>query len=137
MVVQWLKVFHVLGIVLWLGSTFHVSRGLAKASRVPEGARPALYDLLRRSQLLVGLPGMILVLLAGVTMLLRTPLYLEQPWMHLKLGLAALMIGLEVWLFALVNKYRVAPGPSSLPMMIHGLAGLFFFGILIAVFVMR
>lgn len=133
----WLKVVHLLGVVLWTGSALHVSRGLAGVIRMPEAARPAVLSWLRRTQLFVGFPGLLLTLAAGIGMLVEEPEYLRQPWMHAKLGLVTLMIGAEVLLLALVNKYRAAPGGAGLPRVLHAGLGLLLLGVLSAVFLMH
>jgi len=121
----WMMTLHLVGVVLWFGSLLQVSRMLKGHGQAAEAARETLSSIERRTQLLVGIPGMLATLGAGVWLLTQHPKYfMKQGWFHTKLTLVLVVIALEVTLFVLVGRYRKAPGGKGLPLLLHIVAGL-------------
>ncbi|MDB4921721.1 MAG: protoporphyrinogen oxidase [Mucilaginibacter sp.] len=57
----------------------------------------------RKLWYIISVPSMVLVLAAGITMLCLAPVWLQQPWMHIKLTFVA---GLIVYHFICQNKMK-------------------------------
>jgi uncharacterized membrane protein len=95
--VAWTLVFHIIGLVFWLGSLLVVTHVLAIHSEEssPE-ARAALGRL--EMKLLKGLahPGAALMVITGAMLVIQDPYYLRQLWLQLKLILVVVMIGLDL-----------------------------------------
>jgi uncharacterized membrane protein len=132
-----LKVIHLFGIVMWIGALLIVSLQLRQAARLPREAQRPVLDAMRRVHLGFGLPGMFLVLVAGLVLLMLHAEYFKQAWMHAKLTFVLLLIVLDLALFALQAKLREVAGSPGPPLLIHVVAGLAFLGTLAAVFLMR
>ncbi|MDB5088898.1 MAG: protoporphyrinogen oxidase [Mucilaginibacter sp.] len=57
----------------------------------------------RKLWYIIAVPSMVLVLAAGITMLCLAPVWLQQPWMHIKL---AFVVGLIIYHFICQNKMK-------------------------------
>lgn len=103
---------HLIGVFLWVGGMFEVAR-LLRFRDVESDAtfRGKLAQKARRVAILPDV-GMTLALVGGVYMLLaHDRLLLKQPYMHVKLTLAAAAIGLQV--FWRVKAKRAATGAGG------------------------
>jgi putative membrane protein len=78
-----------------------------EAQEKPELERKILSDqfeiMERKLWYIITVPSMVLVLAAGITMLFLVPVWLQQPWMHIKL---AFVIGLLVYHYICQNKMK-------------------------------
>jgi len=98
--VAWALVFHVTGLVFWLGSLLIVTHVLAAHTQEtsPE-ARAALGRLEMR--LLKGLahPGAALMAASGSVLLYLQSYALREHWLHLKLVLIVVLIALDLRIY--------------------------------------
>ncbi len=95
--VAWTLVFHIIGMVFWLGSLLAVTHTLAVHTEeaAPE-ARAALGRL--ESKLLRGLahPGAAIMVITGFILIGHDPNLLRQHWLHAKLLLVVILIALDL-----------------------------------------
>jgi putative membrane protein len=132
----WILVFHLTGLVFWLGSLLVVTHILAIHTEEPstEG-RAALGRLEMR--LLKGLahPGAALMVITGITLIVENPHYLREHWLHAKLLLVIFLIILDLRVYFRIKAFLA--GRIELRrrecMVLHGAISLVFFGILILV----
>ena len=93
----WTLVFHLIGLVFWVGSLLVVTHVLAihTEEKSPE-ARAALGRL--ETKLLRGLahPGAALMVITGILLLVQQSFALHEHWMHLKLILVVVLIALDL-----------------------------------------
>jgi putative membrane protein len=90
----WTLVFHVFGIVLWIGGLLMTTLLLTRHTQetAPE-ARAALSRLERKSMRAMADPGALLTILAGITMIFtNSGYYLHANWLHIKLLFVVAMI---------------------------------------------
>lgn len=137
-IVAWTLVFHLIGMVFWLGTLLTVTHILAihTEARSPE-ARSALGRL--EMKLMKGLarPGAGLMLLTGIFLVGENPQYVHQHWLQAKLVLVALLIVLDLRVYDR-SKAFLAGGIELHRrecMALHGAISLVFFAILILVLV--
>jgi putative membrane protein len=134
--VAWTLVFHLSGLVFWLGSLLVVTRVLAVHTEEssPE-ARAALGRLEMR--LLQGLahPGAALMVITGTILVAHNPDFLRARWLHAKLLLAVVLILLDLRVYFRTKAFQ--GGQIELRrgecVALHGVIALVFFGILILV----
>ncbi|MCU0569228.1 MAG: protoporphyrinogen oxidase HemJ [Oculatellaceae cyanobacterium Prado106] len=95
----WFKAFHITGMVVWFAGLFYLVRLFvyhAEANEQPEPARGILqqqYQIMeKRLYRLITTPGMVLTVVMAIAMLITAPDLLKQPWLHVKLGLVALLM---------------------------------------------
>src|SRR5208337_755178 len=93
----WVLVFHLIGLVFWLGSLLVVTHVLAIHTEEPSReARAALGRL--EMKLLQGMahPGAALMVITGITLIAGSPQYLREHWLHAKLALVIVLIILDL-----------------------------------------
>jgi putative membrane protein len=136
--VAWTLVFHLIGLVFWLGSLLVVTQVLAIHT---EEISPEVGAALGRleTQLLKGLahPGAALMVITGIILVSRHPEYLREQWLHFKLLLVVILILLDLRVYFRTRSFQA--GKVQLRrgecMAFHGAIALVFFGILILVLV--
>lgn len=100
--VAWLLVFHLLGLIFWLGTLFALTRILAVHTE--EASAEARSTLARLEAMLfnrIAHPAAVVVILAGIGLIFTNPGYfLHARWLHAKLLLVFLLLGLDLWLYA-------------------------------------
>ena len=136
--VAWTLVFHLIGLVFWLGSMLIVTHVLAIHSGEPSPeARTTLGRL--EIKLLKGLahPGAALMVITGSILVARNPEYLNEFWLRAKLLLVLTLIVLDLRVYFRTKAFQ--SGRVELQrgecMAWHGAIALVFFAILILVLV--
>jgi protoporphyrinogen IX oxidase len=122
--------FHVLGVIIWMGSLFVVSRLLAEHVTHPATGE-ALTNLEERLFATVIHGGAAVVIATGVLLVLTEPTYLRQGWLHAKLLLVLVMAVLDVRLYRRMQVLHAVPGSVTRAEMfkLHGFIGLTLIGI--------
>jgi len=105
---NYILAIHIIFVVCWMAGLFYIVRLFiyhTEAQGKPEPDRKILSDqfeiMERKLWYVIATPSMYLVLAAGITMLCLVPGWLQQPWLHIKLGFVA---GLIVYHFICQNK---------------------------------
>ncbi|HKK38325.1 MAG TPA: CopD family protein [Cryomorphaceae bacterium] len=103
------KALHLIFMVAWFAGLFYMPRLFiyqTEASQKPEGEREALVDQLKvmsnRLWYIITWPAFILTTGFAIWLLVINPGYLQQPWMHVKLGFVALLIAYHLslqWMY--------------------------------------
>jgi putative membrane protein len=134
--IAWILVFHLTGLVFWLGSLLVTTHVLAIHSEEPTmEAREALGRL--EMKLLKGLahPGAALMVVSGAIMLGENPHNLREHWLQAKLLLVALLFILDLRVYFRTAAFLA--GKAELGrrecMALHGAISLVFLAILILV----
>ncbi len=136
--VAWTLVFHMIGLVFWVGSLLVVTHTLAiHTEEVSPDARAALSRL--ESKLLRGLahPGAAIMVITGFILVGHDPSVLHQHWLHAKLFLVVILIALDLRVTFRAKgfqdgKFEMARGEC---MAYHGAIALVFTAILILVLI--
>jgi len=108
-----LKALHLIFMVTWFAALFYIVRLFvyhAEADTKPEPDRSILikqYQLMQwRLWYIIGWPSMILTLIFGIGMLWKTPGFLAMPFMHIKLGLVALLVLYHLYCQRLLSRLQ-------------------------------
>jgi len=136
--VAWTLVFHMIGLVFWLGSLLVVTQILAihTEERSPE-TRLTLERL--EMKLLRGLahPGAALMVITGFILVSQDPHVLSERWLHAKLLLVVILVVLDLWVT--FRTRALQEGRIELSrrecMVLHGVISLVFLIILILVLI--
>lgn len=135
--VGWVLVFHVAGIVLWIGGLFYalsVARSGGGAQDSP-AARQQRAVLAQKAMRALAHPGAALTILAGLYLFYLLPGVRMAAWLHAKLLLVLILIVFDILLTVQLRRMpEREPGKRSLGMF-HGSVALLFFLILILVLV--
>ena len=132
----WTLVFHLIGLVFWVGSLLVVTHILALYTDEPSTeARTALGQLEVRLLQRLAHPGAALMVITGTLLIARHPHYLHEPWLHAKLLLVIVLIALDLRVSfrageLLAGSTRLRRAECAA---LHGVIALVFFSILILV----
>lgn len=136
--VAWMLVIHLIGLVFWLGSLLAATHVLAvHAQESSEEARAALGRL--EKKILDGLahPGLALMVGSGIILLFLQPYAIRELWMHVKLFMVLVLIGLDVKVYRRTESFQA--GAIELRreecMIWHGVIAAVFLAILVLVMV--
>lgn len=135
----WILVFHILGIVLWVGSLLVATQVMAAHTAAPSQEVRETLNRLERKLFNGGAhPGALIVILSGILLFSTNPEYYGHArWMQIKLAFVVVMIIIDVMAYSAHRRLRA--GGVNLTrgrfMALHGLASLVFIGILIMVLV--
>ncbi len=133
----WTLVFHIVGLVFWLGGLLIETTLLAQHT---QETSPEIRNVLARLELrLLGSmanPGAVLSIITGIILIFTNPsYYLHARWLQAKLVLVVVLIGLH-WV-ALSRTKSYLAGRIQLQrrdcMTLHGAISLIFLGILVLV----
>ena len=133
----WALVFHILGVVLWMAGLLMVTQVLAMYTQ--EGSLEVRQVLarLKKAAERSGHIGAALTIIAGIVLIVIQPAYLRQAWLHAKLFLVAILIGLDVVVDLRARAFQA--GKIQLRrgecMAFHGCTALVFIGILVLVLI--
>jgi protoporphyrinogen IX oxidase len=102
----WLKAFHVVFVVTWFAGLFYLPRLFVYHATATDA--PGLERFVTMERRLFGIMtlGGTLAALFGIAMLVVAPGYLAFGWLHVKLGLVALLIGYHLWCYRLMTALR-------------------------------
>jgi len=136
--VAWTLVFHIIGLVFWLGSLLVVTQILAIHT---EETSPETRVTLERLEmkLLKGLahPGAAMMVITGFLLVFQDPLYLREHWLHGKLLLVIILVALDLRVAFRARAFQEGKIELSRRecMALHGAISLVFFAILILVLI--
>jgi putative membrane protein len=137
-IVGWLLVFHLFGVIFWIGSLLLIASLLATVSDEVGVAKERF--IMIASTLFYGgcnIGGAVAIIF-GALLLMKEPELLRQGWMHLKLGLVFILLLVHLRLHRRI--VALSDNPSSVTRVefrvIHGVVSLLLLAIL-AMAVMR
>jgi protoporphyrinogen IX oxidase len=136
--VAWALLFHIVGIVFWIGGLLFATQVLAMHTQEtsPE-VRATLTRLERKVMKGIAHPGAAITVVAGFVVVYLQPDYMQQKWLHAKLFLVAILIGLD--LIATFRAKAFQAGKIELQRkeckILHGAISLVFLGILVMVMI--
>lgn len=106
----YIKSVHIIFVVCWMAALFYIVRLFiyhTEAQAKPEPARTILSDqfniMERKLWFIIGVPSMLITIIAGALMLYINPTLLKEAWMHIKL---TFVIALGVYHHICQNKIK-------------------------------
>lgn len=109
----WFKSFHIIGVVVWFAGLFYLVRLFIyhqEAAHQPEPLRAAFqaqYALMeRRLANIITTPGMAVTLGAAAGLLWLNPGWLQQGWLHAKLGFVAALLAYHLVCYRLMGQLQ-------------------------------
>lgn len=134
-----LKLLHVLFVFVWVGSLLALTRLLTYQAKEAPDVQLKLGKILRRMYCLIDFPSMVLAVGFGLTLLFLKDMNWKAPWLHMKLTFAFLLIVTDlVCGFSIYKHSKTAiAGRGIKYQILHGVAGLFFIGVLVAIYILK
>lgn len=131
----WLRGFHIIGLILWMGGLFALTSHLgASADMDPSDRTDAMQGFERKTYYFSVLPGLILSLVTGLWMMFQNGfggyLNVDGVWgatFHAKLTLIVILIGIDQFVHFKMRRFHASgEGSRGLFMALHGTIGLMF-----------
>jgi len=132
---EWLRAFHIIGLILWMGGLFQLARHLAYHADLPADERPdSLADWESSTYYFTVLPGLLLALGTGLYAMVSTGFghYLDADgaWgatFHAKLLAVVILLGADQFVhFKMRSLHESGDGGRGPFMAVHGIVGLLF-----------
>jgi putative membrane protein len=128
----WTLVFHLLGMVFWIGGLLMVTQTLSLDSQATDAAaHQANYLSARKTMNALAHPGLLIMIASGALLLYFEPLMLRAGWLHVKLACVVALIVFDIVIFSKVRKLPMRPASRGQSAMFHGVISALFFAILI------
>ncbi|CAM4092278.1 CopD family protein [Zobellia nedashkovskayae] len=96
---QYIKALHLIFVITWFAGLFYIPRlfiyhieASAKSSPEKEILTKQLKLMTKRLWFIITWPSAVLATVFGIWLLILIPVWLEQPWMHVKLAFVVLLI---------------------------------------------
>ncbi|WP_018175374.1 CopD family protein [Thioalkalivibrio sp. ALJ9] len=104
---NWLLSLHVIFMVTWFAGLFYLPRLFVYHAMTDDALGHERFKIMER-KLFYGImtPGGVLAIAFGGAMLALIPGYLNEPWMHFKLTLVALLVIYHIWCGWIVRDFR-------------------------------
>jgi protoporphyrinogen IX oxidase len=133
---NWFIVFHVFGVIFWVGSLLLISSLLGLAADEVGAARETLIVAGRRLFRVSANAGALVTVIFGIGIIALQPAFLTHGWLHVKLLLVVGLLACHLWLYRRVGALENDPGSASRRafVMIHGVVSLLVLAILGLVF---
>jgi putative membrane protein len=133
---SWVLVFHIFGVVFWVGSLLVISSIMGLVPDEVGVAKERIIVLARRLIMVGANTGAAVTIIFGVLAIVAEPEVLARAWLHLKLLLVMVMLVVHFRLFQRTRALEEAPLDATRRefAIMHGLVSLLLLGILILVF---
>ena len=130
-------VFHLFGVILWIGSLLVISSMMALVPDEVGAARERVIVIARRLFHVSSNIGAIVTVVFGVFLVLLDPGVMRHGWMHAKIALVLVLLFFHVKLYRRVIALENDPGSATRRefSMIHGIVSLLLLLILVLVLV--
>ena len=107
----WFKTLHIVGVVVWFAGLFYLVRlfiyHVETAELEPSLQQPFRdqYTLMeKRLANIITTPGMVVAVTMAIGLLVAQPSWLQQTWMHAKLGFVAALLGYHFFCYRLMGQ---------------------------------
>jgi protoporphyrinogen IX oxidase len=129
-------VFHVFGVVFWVGSLLLITRVMALVPDEVGVAKERIIVLARRLLVAGANTGAAVTIIFGILAVVAEPGVLARGWLHLKLFLVLLMLLIHLRLYQRIRALEEAPLDATRRefSILHGLVSLLLLGTLMLVF---
>jgi putative membrane protein len=109
----WFKTLHIVGVVVWFAGLFYLVRLFIyhrEAETLEPGLRQAFeqqYALMeRRLANIITTPGMVVAVVCAAGLLSVNPAWLQQGWLHAKLGFVAALLAYHGFCYRLMGQLQ-------------------------------
>ena len=135
-IIGWLLVFHLFGVIFWVGSLLLISSVMATVSDEVGVAKERIIVLARRLWLVSANTGAAVAIIFGILAIVAEPGVLARGWLHLKLLLVVLLLLVHFRLYQRIRALIEAPLDATRRefSIMHGLVSLLLLATLMLVF---
>lgn len=106
MLYLWIKALHIVAIVCWFAGLFYLPRLFVYHAMSDDEASKQRFETMERKLYRgIMMPAMLASLALGIWLLVLSPSWLQQGWMHAKLTLVVLLVGYHHMCGAQVKRF--------------------------------
>jgi len=109
----WLKTFHIVFMVTWFAGLFYLPRLFVYSAMNSTPETESTLKVMRRKLMIMTHIGGSLTWLFGLALLIQTPVWLEQGWMHVKLLLVLLLTAYHFYCLGLNKAFATGNNRHS------------------------
>lgn len=102
---RWILAIHVYAMLTWIGALIGLSFILKQHAKAADAARKDFIALEKGVAMAADI-GATIAIVAGIYMIVQVPTVMKQAWMHPKLALVALVLGLHGFQRMRTGKYK-------------------------------
>jgi putative membrane protein len=109
---NWALVAHIIGIIYWLGGLIVAAQIMSRLG--DEGSperRQALAEVESKLLKRIVHPGAAVTVLAGIAIVVISPDYLRQSWLHVKLAFIVILIAVDLLMTVRFRAWQAGRGP--------------------------
>lgn len=103
---NWIKAFHIVFVVTWFAGLFYLPRLFIYHRDASDAVSRARFVTMERRLLAITHIGAALTLAFGIALVMQAPVFLQQAWLHAKLGLVLALLGYHGWCVKLTGDFR-------------------------------
>ena len=108
----WIKALHVIAVISWMAGLLYIYRLFVYHAMESEAVVRARFEVMERRLLnAITTPAGVVAVVTGTIMIVLTPGFLRQPWMHAKLTLVLGLLGSHV--VAIGARHRLLKEPQA------------------------
>lgn len=105
MLALWLKAFHIIGVVTWFAGLFYLPRLFVYHAEATEPPVRERFKTMERRLMVMTHIGGTLAVAFGIATLAAESFYVHAAWLHVKLGLVALLVAYHALLVKLTRDF--------------------------------
>lgn len=117
----WFKAFHIVGFVSWFAGLFYLPRLFVYHAEAQEQQTEPVRSILREQYTLmekrlygiIMMPAMIVTIVMAIGMLVVQPELLQQTWLHVKIGLVAVLVAYHFFCRRIITKLEAGETPLT------------------------
>ena len=130
--ISWAIVFHLFGVIIWIGNLLVIATMLSLASEEVGAARERLIVVSRRLFQIGGNLGALATVFFGIILILLDPAVLMVGWLHTKLVLVLVLLYFHYRLYRRILNLETDPSGASARefKIIHGIVSMLLLAIL-------
>lgn len=134
-----IKALHVICVFMWVGNLLTLTRLMGYHVKEDEKTQRQMAKIYKRMYNFIGLPTMVLSILFGLVLISGLDHVRSLTWFYWKLAFVAGLIACDFicgkWVTSL--NYECDMGKGVKYKILHGVAGLMFFGIIFSIYVIQ
>jgi putative membrane protein len=111
--INWMIVFHVFGVIVWIGSLLVISSMLSLATQEAGAARERMVVISRRLFHVACNVGAAVTVFFGIILMILEPQVLMMGWLHVKLALVAVLLYFHYRLYRRIMRMEEDPTSVS------------------------
>jgi putative membrane protein len=109
----WLKAIHVIAVITWFAGLFYLPRLYVYHADAKDSISTQRFELMERRLFTIMTIGAAAGIFFGLTMLIKSPAYMEMRWLQVKLLFVALVIAYHAYCYKFMRDFAARRNTRS------------------------